>query len=331
MNYLNNPIIITTYDTFSSEKFIKITDGLDIPILIICDEAHAAGSLKRSRGLKKNYLYRLALTATPKRWLDDLGTDLIYSYFDKTVFEFPLKEAIGRFLTPYNYFPHLVNLNQNEKNEYKSFGRKIAMLYSKTDFKSKEYLNLLLIKRSKIVINAEEKLDKLDEILNSTEKLENCLIFCSDKQLELVKDKLRVRAIKYRQFTNKENLEERTKIRKDFDEGLCDVLVAIKCLDEGVNIPSIKTAIILASSSNPKEYIQRRGRVLRRDQGKTKAIIHDFIIVPMDNNEINPDSYDVERKILAKELKRYEDFSDSSLNPLHSLGIINEFKQLYNL
>ncbi|MBI5002098.1 DEAD/DEAH box helicase family protein [Candidatus Woesearchaeota archaeon] len=331
MGHINKLIIVTTYDTFSSEKFIKIMQESDIPILIVCDEAHVAGSTRRSKGLLDKYRYRLALTATPRRWLDDEGTEVIYSYFNKTVFEFPLKNAIGRFLTPYNYFPHLVNLKEEELREYRHIGQRIAILLGKKNQKSKETLELLLIKRAKIVTNAIEKIDMLVMILESIEKIESCLIFCSEKQIKEVKDLLMSKGIRFHQFTNREKLKERKSIKENFEKGLYDVLVAIRCLDEGVDIPSIKTAIILASSSNPKEYIQRRGRVLRKFPGKTKAIIHDFIVVPDIDENANCEYYEVEKKILAKELKRYEEFADASLNPLQSIRIINKIRVRYNL
>ena len=144
-------------------------------------------------------------------------------------------------------------------------------------------------------------------------------------------EELARRQIIFHRFTSKEDNSERKKIKDKFSSGDYSVLVAIKCLDEGVDIPSTEMGIILASSGNPKEYIQRRGRLLRNFPGKTKAIIHDIIIVPSLNVKLPPELLENERKILKGELIRYQEFADSSLNPLYASKMIIKIQDIYKL
>jgi superfamily II DNA or RNA helicase len=87
------------------------------------------------------------------------------------------------------------------------------------------------------------------------------------------------------------------------------ILVSIKCLDEGIDIPMVDHALILASSQNPRQFIQRRGRVLRKTKGKSIAVIYDAIVVPL-SLEDEPDQY----ALLKSELLRAIEFANSALN-----------------
>lgn len=325
-------IIITTYDTLSSKNFIDIMNKAKCKKMIIGDEVHSVGSEKRRHGLLKDYQLRLGLSATPSRWLDDEGTEIIIEYFGKSVFKFDLDKAItAKFLTPYLYYPHFIELTPDELKEYKEYGRKIAIAASKKSAEGRKALELLLIKRKKIITNAINKIPKFVEILESMDEIERCLVYCSPQQINQVKDILAEHKVIYHRFTSKEDINTREKIKEDFASGKYSALVAMKCLDEGVDIPATESGIILASSGNPKEYIQRRGRLLRRFPGKTKATIHDIIVVPSFNMRLEKELLDIERKILKNEFKRYKEFADSSLNPLYGSKIVIKIEDLYGL
>ncbi len=325
-------VVVTTYDTLSSDTFTQIMRDAKCKIMIVGDEVHSVGSEKRRDGLLETYSLRLGLSATPSRWLDDEGTEIIMDYFGKSVFKFDLDKAIdSKFLTQYLYYPHFIELTDAELKEYKEYGKKIAIAASKNDEGGKKALDLLLIKRKKIITNARNKIPKFIEILDSLNRIEKCLVYCSPNQISEVKDILANKKVMYHRFTSKENIKMREEIKEDFASGKYDALVAMKCLDEGVDIPATETGIILASSGNPKEYIQRRGRLLRRFPGKTKAIIHDIIVVPSFNVKLDKELLDCERKILKNELKRYQEFSESSLNPLYGSKIIIKIQDLYGL
>ena len=276
--------MITSHSTFIKNHFINIVSQINNPLLLIADEAHHLGAEASRNFLPDNINYRLALSATPKRWFDDQGTEAIANYFGQTVFEFPLEKAIKEgFLTPYYYHPIPIQLNDDEIERYRILTTKIVPLIekAKSDQAINERLSLLLIKRSNILKNANAKIEKLDEIINSVKDLSHSIFYCVPKQIEDVLNLLgHKNHIAVHQFTFEENYEERQKILQSFNEGKLKALIAMKCLDEGVDVPSTKNAFILASSTNPREFIQRRGRILRKHPGKKNANIYDFITIP---------------------------------------------------
>jgi superfamily II DNA or RNA helicase len=321
--YSNAVIILTTHDTFFSENFIKIVRMIDDEILLIADEVHGLGSPERRYGLIANYVLRIGLSATPTRWFDDEGTQVLRDFFGDTVFEFPLNKAIERgYLTPYEYHPHFISLAPEELEQYQRETRKIAREYAKNKGEENKYIELLCIIRQKIVTNAVEKYRIFEEILDSIKDFSLCLVYCSPDQIGDVQEILSRKEIINSRFTTRENIAKRKELLKGFSEGAYGVLVAMNCLDEGVDVPATHTAIIMASSGNPRQYIQRRGRILRKYPRKDKAIIHDFVIIANISEETDPDLYQLERKIMQKELRRYEEFAKSSINYLEALNLI---------
>ncbi|MEM3092622.1 MAG: DEAD/DEAH box helicase family protein [Candidatus Nitrosocaldus sp.] len=333
--FLHKLIVITTHDTLSSTRFIEIVSKTKAPILLIADEVHGLGSPERRKGLLELYKYRIGLSATPRRWFDEEGTDVLFDYFGETVFSFSLDDAIRQgYLTPYYYYPHFIELTQDELKEYLKHTRVIAIKYkekNKNDnLREQELLTQLLNKRRQIIVNAKEKFDEFARILSSYSKLKRCLIYCSPQQIDMVQDILNKRGIIQHRFTAEEDREERQKILDNFMNGNYQALVAMRCLDEGVDIPSAEVAFILASSTNPKEFIQRRGRILRLHADKKYAYIHDFAVIPT----FNPHMYDnvilnIERKIITDELMRVKEFANSSMNPTYALSEIDKILSIY--
>jgi len=329
---IKNLIILTTHDTFASESFIELVKSVDCKILLIADEAHAVGSEIRRTGLLPEYHYRMALSATPRRYFDDEGTRILLNFFGNTVFQFDLKDAIPRFLTPYKFFPHFVEMTDDEGEEYNEYSKKLAIQYSK---KNKdeflEHSKFLAIKRQKIVKNAVNKLNVLPEILKKEGKIDHCLIYCTENQMDDVARILKKIPIYYHRFTTQEDIDDRKKLLEGFDKNEYDALLAIKCLDQGVDVPSTRTAIILASTGNPVEFIQRRGRILRKYPGKEFAVIHDIIVMPPKIKNKDDEYSDSEKMILRKELERLKEFSESSMNPNESLKEIENIVKEYEL
>ena len=292
-----NAIILTTHNSFSNDVFISEIKKLSNNLLLISDEMHHLGSLNLREGLLKNYEFKLGLSATPSRYMDDEGTDFLLDYFGGIVFKFTIFEALieknfdGKsFLTPYYYFPEKISLTKSESEEYVVLTRKINQLWHMDKSKKQEdTLNNLLRERKRIINNAQEKYDKLQEILNRYDKINHLIIFCSPEQINNVMSILRAMDLgMVHKFTQKEGkikndvfdgLSERQYLLKMFDKGEFVALVAIKCLDEGVDIPSADKVIIMSSTNNPREYVQRRGRVLRRFDGKDNASIYDMAVV----------------------------------------------------
>jgi len=284
---------------------------------------------------------RLGLSATPRRFLDEEGTEIIYNYFSKIVFEFSLEEAINRirpdtgktFLTPYRYIPEFISLTQKEIDAYTKQTREISLkFHSKMNSEEKEeLLKNLYIKRANIIKNAENKYELLERILlNLPKPIKWTIIYCTPRQIDPVIRIVNRLGLRTHRFTMEEgtvpqkrfnNLSERDYILKKFAEGELDVLLAMKCLDEGVDIPPARIAILLASSGNPREYIQRIGRVIRHYENKKEAIIYDFIVAPSVSDTTLAE---IEKKIFNKELKRSLYIAGIALNNSEALRKIYE-------
>ena len=259
-------IILTSHDTFSNDSFLEKLNNINCKLFLIVDEVHHVGASGYGKGLDSKYDYRLGLSATPERYMDYNGTNRIISYFDKIVFTFDIMDALSirnyesddneYFLTPYDYIPIEVNLTPEELNN-----------------KSKAN-------------NAEHKYIILREILDSlNEPIDHLIIFCSNKQLSTVLKILKEKGVSKHEFTYRQDLKTRMKLLDEFDKGEYQALVAMRCLNEGVDVPSTDKVIIMSSSPNPAENIQRRGRVLRRSKGKDKAFIYDLVVIPDKDNK----------------------------------------------
>ena len=291
--------VISTNATFSTDDFQRILLKFKKNYLFVVDEAHNFGSKKLGALLPKKARYRLALSATIERYRDEEGTAILKKYFGSTpCISFTLKDAIQKgFLTSYYYYPVVCYLDADELERYNDLTRLIIKNggASKENTEKNPYVEMLLIKRARIISGCKDKVAKLIEAIEPYKKEKNILVYCgatkydNDKinddddvrQIEEVNGRLyHELGMKVHKFTSSESKEEREDIKRRFASGDLQVVTAIKCLDEGVNIPAIQKAFILASSTNPKEYIQRRGRVLRRAKGKEYAEIFDFITLP---------------------------------------------------
>lgn len=346
---------VTTNATFSSDFVKKQVNKLGEDTLIIVDEAHNFGAYKLGKSLNPNIEYRLALSATLERHGDEEGTKLLYNYFGKKCIEYGLERAIKEEkLTPYYYYPIVVHLSEEELQEYMSLSYKISKCCGMSNNLESisEAAKALLIKRARIVAGAINKIDALKDIMKSYKNDNQMLIYCGatkpysagnewddseqsdERQIVLISRMLGVElGMKVRHFTSNENSIERENIKEQFAKAdPYQALVAIKCLDEGVNIPSIKTAFILASSTNPKEYIQRRGRVLRKYPGKEYAKIYDFITLPRNLDEVDAfENNKSEISLVKKEMERMEEFGRISKNPEDTDRLLKEIRNVYGL
>ena len=274
---------ITTQSTFIAETMQKLLSKLKRGAVLVADEVHHLGAERSRKRLTDVFNYRLGLSATPNRWFDESGTTALKAYFGDTVYEFSLNKAIKKgYLCPYYYHPHLVELTDEEFEEYERLTERISKLYHQVESgETSEVLERLLIKRATLLNRAENKLTKLAELLtDKTDSLHHTLFYCAPGRIVPVLELLTNLGLRIAKFTAEESAGERQELLKMFASGHLQALVAMRCLDEGVDVPSTRTAYILASSSNPKEFIQRRGRILRQSPGKEHAEIHDLIAVP---------------------------------------------------
>lgn len=317
----NELCVVVTHKTLCSDHFLEVVSRLGPDVLIVGDEAHHLGAKKTVARLPEQVQNRLALSATPDRWYDEDGTDGLHQYFGETVFRFPLERAIDEgFLTPYSYHPHLVELTDDELDEYRVLSAKIARAIARGDGDD-EAVTALLSQRATLLNNAQHKLEVLARLLEcdgcDIRAMAFALFYCAprrhrdeDGQLEHVLHMLGVeRGVRVDSLTSREGLVERTRILQRFQSGELQAIAAINCLDEGVDVPATQVAYILASAGTPRQFIQRRGRILRRAPGKERAAIHDLLVVPPESAGSG-----TERSIVRRELQRFKEFADAAVN-----------------
>jgi len=293
---------IAVYDTFFQKLYDKVAK-ISATTLIIVDEAH--NLTPENIKLLPKYEHRLGLSATPTRYAKE-ETDLILEYFTLgkvPSFKYTIDEAIKNgFLSHYKYYPIFVYLDEDEMKYFTKLSRQVSIQQTKLkenpkDTEAKQLINDLLIKRSSILKKAKNKIQKLEEMLGSEKyDFKNSVIYCgqgkdADTEATLIDTVTRLvsKLGKYSvsQFTSKSI--DRHEILKQFESGFYDTLIAIKCFDEGVDVPKLDKIYIMASDAQLRQTIQRRGRVLRKckETGKSMAYIYDFIVLPPADSSVH--------------------------------------------
>lgn len=336
---IDNFIVLTTHDTLASEDFINfLSDNKRFDYFLIGDEMHGLGSPYRSHGLKKDlYDYRLGLSATPTRYSDE-ESDFLFDFFGNELYKISLRQAIYEFynprtkqsyLTPFNYHPYFLTLNDEELIEYKKITLSLFK-YQDEEYDSKKAN--LLFQRANIIKDAKNKLKVFEEILMDMEDYSGLIVYCSPNQKDDVLKILSKHNIIAHKFTMDEGtspleecggLSEREVILKDFSVGNYQALVAMHCLDEGVDVPSASKAIFMCSSNSSREFIQRIGRVIRRYPGKTHAEIYDLIVKPS-GSKMDKSLEKFEQLIFEKEKIRYKKIGYIAENYDYVIDVINE-------
>lgn len=349
---------VCTNATFASDKVQNQIKKIRGDVLLVVDEAHNYGAYNLSRLLTSKFNYRLALSATIERHNDEEGTAKLFDYFGERCIEYTLERAIDeKKLTPYKYYPLITVLNDTEIEKYSDLTFEMSKCLIKgKDGKTtlSERGKRLALERARLVAGAEDKLRALEENIQPFLDDTHILVYCgATKVLQYDKDSTdtddedirQIEAVidllgnKYKMrvspFTSREDVEKREILKREFASGdTMQALIAIKCLDEGVNIPKIKTAFILASTTNPKEYIQRRGRVLRLAEGKDYAVIYDCIALPRPLDEV-PSLTDEQRKreltLIKNELCRAEEFARLAMNMAEAESVLDSIKEAYSI
>ena len=311
----HNIILLASYHTLIDETFNNALRKLGENVLYIFDECHVLGSPKMIQLFKPNQgSNKIGLSATPSRWLDESGNYFITNTIGKTVYEYTLKDAIeNEKLSSYDYHPHLVELTLGEFKEYNEITKKIGKLLSGNKNKNQipQYAERLLLKRSRITKSAK---NKTSSFLKAFEEgpMKYTIVYVYNKQVEEMVALLRKKYnLKVHGIVAETPITERNKILEAFNNGDIDVLVAIKCLDEGVDVENCTHAYILSSSTNPREFIQRRGRVLRRAEGKRRAVIHDFATIAPKGYQFDDD---LKQIVIKRELPRVAEFARLAMN-----------------
>ncbi len=311
--------VLATVQTASSDEFCGlIVDGPHL--FMVADEVHRLGATGASALLRLESGPRLGLSATPERAGDPAGTAAVMDYFEGIVPPpFTLADAIAaKALTPYAYNVHTVGLEPDERSAWDDLTDEFRRLYARTRSADADAgsglsnrLKLLLIRRARVVKAARGKVPLAAQILSDAYKAgQRWIVYCDDQvQLADVARAISAAGIEDVYEYHSAMVGDRGRTLEIFTER-GGVIVSIRCLDEGVDIPSVSHALILASSKNPREFIQRRGRVLRRAPGKVLAHLHDVIVVPEPG-----DADTAENSILQGELARAIEFGSHAINP----------------
>lgn len=336
-------IIITTYATFNRKDmqlFINRVKGIDT-FMYIADEAHNIGSTSSLKHLPHNILWRIGLSATPERIYDDIGSEKLYEFFNSRppeyTYRYTMKQAIEEnILCHYDYYPIFVELTNSEMEEYEYISTQLRKFIDPDTGKYKPEAEKLLLKRKRIIHKAENKkvaISNLLEDLKHKRKLDYTFVFVPEgyepdyserDSYDIDQEDIHIIDEYAQMFKNQgysyhkyiSGLDDAPRILKSFAEGDIQILLSMKCLDEGVDIPRAEHAIFCSSTGNPRQFVQRRGRVLRKSNGKEKAKIWDLIVTPP--NVMN-DSIGIERNMFISEVKRIVNFATLADNQIDIL------------
>jgi DNA phosphorothioation system restriction enzyme len=342
-----NVTMVATLASFRGDRFQSVLSRITQPLLIVADEVHNLGSEAYHSALPPNATYRLALSATPERWFDPEGTDALKDYFGPIVYQLGLGKAIEiGALCRYRYLPRLVELDAEETKLYIELTTQIAQRMSNGENLSADddsAIGQLLRQRAGVLGHAEGKLARLRSDLTFRRDAWYQLVYCAEgtrptppgeqrgpnqlaEVMDLIGNQLGLAAHSYVAETPR---PERRVLLRRFDSGNdLRFLVSMRCLDEGVDIPNARIGYLLASSTNPRQFIQRRGRLLRRSEGKDQAEIFDYMAVP---DAAAPVNFDVERRLLARELERANEFGKLAENYEATLELLRPLKDKYQL
>ncbi len=316
-------VLVITNDFLNDGEFKGLLNEYSCPIMLVSDEVHNLGGTSFFNSPPDQIIYRLGLSATPVRQYDEEGTEKLFHYFGDTVYEFTLGQAIGVCLVSYNYQLHAINLDTQELEEYRYWSDEIRKLRrivgDGPSGEERDRLQRLYNKRRLVLETAEGKLAKLKELLIECKGFgtKHLLIYATDKdpdQLNQVNELVRDVGMRFHQITANEtrNAKLVESVLSSYRSGALEVLTAKRVLDEGLDVPEISTAIILASTTVERQWVQRRGRVLRMCPaiGKETSTIHDFIVLPPAGESRD----DEVEQLIKSEVKRCDEFTRLASN-----------------
>jgi superfamily II DNA or RNA helicase len=340
--------VVVVNKTLQGEAFQEALRTLDgTSLMFVGDECHRHRSPKTIDSLPRQARYRLGLSATPEEHFSQNDKeDPLYKYYGGICARYTLAEALNdKVLTPYDYHLVLVELTDEELEQYVELSEQISQRAALTGLgddssSSDSLLDMLLFKRARLIGAAKNKLPELSRLLASKQPSPLTLFYCGDGSVETSEDGIFLRQVeavsillddlgwRSSRFTSVESKSRRRELLEDFKIANIDALVAIRCLDEGINIPSCHTAYLMASSRNPRQFIQRRGRILRRAPGKQKATIYDFIVT-LPESEV--ENFAHEKKLFSAELNRVAEFAGLCLNYAEAYKQVESLLKRYNL
>lgn len=322
-------VLVATYASAQSAQFVSAAHSLPHPTLLIADEVHNITLASSEIVCDERYNLRLGLSATPERYDDPAGTEALLTYFGGIVFEYSIRDAIrAGNLVPYDYHPIFCEFTEAETVEYNFLKASLqeARQEAKDNARARR-LQAILRLRARLIQRASDKIQKFERLIDDGNfaDIGYNLVYTHPEFLSIIQDFLgHDRHFRVHTFTARETLTERRDILDRFARKKLDFLTAIRCLDEGVDVPPTRTAFLLNSSANPKEFIQRRGRVLRPWPGKSSAHIYDFVVLPTRVD-------DADAAYVQRELDRFYEFASIAQNRNTAMRLLEERAEIIGL
>lgn len=321
----NNLLCDPSFQKTVAEKIL--VRNRTVETMLIADEAHTLGVTSFIRNKPTFFNKRLALSATPVRQYDPDGTEEVFDFFGPPIFNFEIDRAIGLCLVPYDYYVHACTLKEDELDEFERLTQRIGFASATKETNEDSTLERLQIARRRIIETGKSKVELLHNVLvhRGPKSLHHALIYATAKdpeQFSIIGKLLNDLQIKWASVTQHTTANQRqlSGILESFANGSCQVLLAKKVLDEGVDIPSVREAFIIASSTVEREWIQRRGRVLRTHPNKQFAIVHDFLALPP-ADIVRRDGARSLKKVVETELNRTYAFGSFARNFAGNKGV----------
>ena len=331
-------IVVTTYDaaisTFSMDKWKSI--GRD-KLALICDEVHNIGAPSTRKLMELDPAYRIGLSATPERNFDEEGSELILDYFDHQTYEFSIRDALrARYLVEYEYRIIPTAMSDEDWQRYVSYSDRISQLCARerekakkgeTDRSVQERLKGLYRDRAGIIKKCGAKVDAFDTIFRELPPDSRILIYGDDlDQLSHFKDKLNELGLMWFEYTgDKDAGTVRPIMMQQFRQGVRKILLAVGCLDEGVDIPACDAAIFVSSSTSERQFIQRRGRVLRTAPGKTRAWVYDYLVYPRLDSNTPDEQKDMALSLIGSQYQRIDQIAGDAINGIAERSNLDDF------
>ncbi|MEN0004467.1 MAG: DEAD/DEAH box helicase family protein [Bacteroidota bacterium] len=352
--------VVTTYRSFTHRRFQKLLHKFPKDTIVVADEAHNLGSKSILPLLEEFPLaMRIGLSATPERVYDEEGTKAVNVFFDDTppyTFEYSMAKALeAGFLSKYLYYPILVELTAEELENYTEISASLAKFFGADSEESRATVEKLLLLRKQIIHKASKKLSAFDNLIRSLKKenkLNYTLVYAAEgyfndlfdnseslgtldteehRICELYANRIRVLSPETKISLFHAGTKDRAFILDRFAQSDLDMLVSMKCLDEGVDVPRTEQAIFCASTGNPRQFVQRRGRILRLSTSTNKhlATIYDMVVVPSVSHRVG--NYNTEKQLIENELKRVYEFAGLAINQMEALQHIQPVLDLYGI
>jgi len=347
--------IVSTMQSASGDEFLRTLTRFGRPerIAMIVDEVHRIGAPKFRSALNLRCKARLGLSATPMRQWDEEGTEAIMGYFEKVVYDYPLRKAIdGGYLAEYDYHIQPVPMTLDELSEYQDISKRLAAviqsivkgrpdlqnlplprLLARLEDSPEKYqaVTALLISRRRIVKKASAKFNRMVDLASGL-RGRRSLVYCEDyEQLDTALTAMLANDLNPAEYTARLDSDSRQAVLSALEHGHVDLLLSCKCLDEGVDIPSCEAAILVANSKSTREFIQRRGRLLRPHPKKEKSLILDLLVVPSDRLDKKTVLDGMIRGILVSELQRASLFAQDALNSEEATDDIHKICELFGI